>query len=227
MQDWDLDQTVQKLQHPYQGPEEIKTLLRRTLWHDMSAEFHAENLCHHLYGLGFVYTPEFLGFLKYWRQDEWKHYSWMAAVYGCVFKISEKWLRRTLSDEKANFLDLEGFFVDEFTILVLFAYDEILTVLSYQSDRAMYRTVDSGLITDFNKIIVDESNHFNNACDVILRRHGHRLDEVVTILTRIQNWERSKKAYGNTFLLDRRESQAFQENLIVQGCDIVRRRLLK
>lgn len=225
VQGWKLNQALRRIQHSYEVSAATSVQLRRTLWHDMSAEFHAENLCRHLHDLNFEYTPDFLGFLNFWRQDEWKHFSWMAGVYSSAFKTSGSWLKKKLAAENADFSDLQDFFIDEFTILVLFAYDEILTVLSYQSDRTMYAEVDKGLLSDFNKIIADEANHFNNACDILIRQHHHRLAEVPLVLSRLQNWERSKRAYGNTFLLDRRESQVFQTELVAKGCRILSSRL--
>jgi hypothetical protein len=200
----------------------------RTLWHDMSAECHADNLCKHLdSSINFKMSPELRAFLYRWRIDELKHYLFMRKIYHLLTGHSEKLVVRRLREMgPSDYSGQQQFFVDEFTLLVLFAYDEIVTAISYGDDRWIYRALgNSACVEGFDSVIRDEANHFANSIGVLKRRHKERLPEVPAVLSAILSFEESRHPYGNGFLLDRREVGAFSPELFQRAYGIIQKQV--
>lgn len=226
---WKLADLLRQLDQLSKISASDKARFVRTLWHDMSAECHADNLCNHLHSLpDFKMSEEFRAFLYRWRIDELKHYCFMRRIYALLTGHSEKLVVRRLREMgPPDFSEQQQFFVDEFTLLVLFAYDEIITTISYGDDRWIYRALGNPFaVKGFNLVIRDEANHFSNAIAVLKRRHKERLFEVPAILVAILSWERLRHDYGKTFLLDRREVDAFCPALFDKACDIIHKQLV-
>ena len=98
---------------------------------------------------------------------------------------------------------IELLLADEFTLLVAMMFDEIGSVYSYRRDlQEYYRHFGAAIRQIGHHLIKDEGMHFNNAAELLLIYHHHRLGEVSSLLEQIATLEQSLDRYHQTFFLD-------------------------
>ncbi len=202
-------------------PKDMRDAFAHVVFNDMTAECDAGALCNYWHSTlrhTMHFPPDFGEFLRIWREDELRHFQFLANVYMELTGISEKSLDRTLHSRSANFSELRPFMQNPFELLTLFAYDEILTVLSYRADTPMYGAMGLQYSQTFKLVTADESYHFTNAVKIIRQFYAHKREELSGFLDRLAEWEQQEnKVYGNTFLLDRRQQNAFSASLFHQA----------
>ena len=87
-------------------------------------------------------------------------------------------------------------------------FDEIGSVYSYRRDLSeYYRHFGTAIQKIGHHLVKDEGMHFNNAAELILTQHQHRLAEVKGLLEQISALEKSLKKYHKTFFLDHAQEQ--------------------
>jgi hypothetical protein len=187
---------------------EFVDALESAFWIELATEYDAEHFCEHLLVLekqGHLRrSSDFLAFEKAWRRDELNHTYGFARIYSLLYGIPEDELFARLRLRRPNFDALASLFVDEFTICVVIAYDEIATTRSYQRDLVhRYPVFNNPALVRWIRLVArDEAWHFENALNVIEANHQHRVAEVPAVLDQLVNWDARGEEYGATFVLD-------------------------
>ena len=79
-------------------------------------------------------------------------------------------------------------------------FDEIGSVYSYRRDlKEYYRHFGPEIQKIGHHLVKDEGMHFNNAAELLLSLHSHRLGEVKRFLEKISTLENRLKTYYKTF----------------------------
>ncbi len=208
-------------------PEWLRRNILR-MWNDARAEHDAEFLCRELealrHGSRIELSSEFLAFERAWRQDEWIHYQGLSHLLSLVAETPVEEIHQRVEGRTPNFGPIRHFMKDEFSLLVLLAFDEAATVLSYGEDRPMYDAL--GLVCEqwLDVVIVDEANHLWNAMEVLRRNHRHRFAMVPGIVDSLVAWYLADHPYTGTFALDPSAGN-FTPQLLKRCADTINRRL--
>ncbi|MEO1671676.1 MAG: hypothetical protein AAFR77_12975 [Cyanobacteria bacterium J06631_2] len=151
---------------------------------------------------------DFLTMLDLWLEDELKHYEALRRTYHCLAKVSYQEMSDRFEQRVHDFAPIQTLLKDEFTILVTLMFDEIGSVYSYRRDiREYYRHFGSEIKQIGHHLVKDEGSHFNNAAELLLLHHSHRLQEVSQLLIEIVGLEHSLGKYHQAFFLDHAQEQ--------------------
>lgn len=210
---WDLDSFlpvdyVIPPEYFEQAPETVLENFRALLSRDVYSEGDAQLLYEYITDRKSEMSDAFLGMLELWLSDETKHYEGLRRVYHCLTGISFTQMNGHFESRERKTEPIQLVLEDEFTMLVAFMFDEISSVYSYRRDLKEYYCHFGRSIHRMGKHLVqDEGMHFNNAAQVLLACHRHRLSEVEGLLYEISKLEKSLKRYYNTFFLDHAQEQ--------------------
>lgn len=153
-------------------------------------------------------SDDFLAMLALWLQDELKHYEGLRRTYHCISGTSYETMTRLFSERIHDIEPIEMLLEDEFTILVAITFDEMGSVYSYRRDLREYYCHFGPEVQKMGRHLVkDEGMHFNNAAELLLSYHAHRLDEVQPLLESISKLEKTLKKYHQAFFLDHAQEQ--------------------
>jgi hypothetical protein len=153
-------------------------------------------------------SAAFLAMLNLWLADELKHYEALRRTYHCISGISFTEMDDRFGERVHEIQPIEQVLADEFTILVTMMFDEIGSVYSYRRDlREYYCHFGSAIQKMGHHLVKDEGMHFNNAAELLLIEHHHRLDEVEALLQNIAALEDRLGKYYKTFFLDHAQEQ--------------------
>jgi rubrerythrin len=125
-------------------PQDIKATdklleeIHDTILGDLYAEHDAKNFCEYLQQSGITFTPEFKKMEKSWRLDESNHYQGFCQIYSLLYHKSIEEIERKLAAYQPDFLSIQQFLQDEFSICVVLAYDELATTKAYCQDFELY-----------------------------------------------------------------------------------------
>jgi hypothetical protein len=210
---WDLD-TVLPLSYTLSdryiklAPREVYTNFCNLLSRDVYSEGDSRSLYDYIQSRADEMSPEFLAMLDLWLEDELKHYEALRRTYHCIARISFADMNRQFAQRVHEIEPIEMVLKDEFTILVTLMFDEIGSVYSYRRDLwEYYRHFGTAIQKIGHHLVKDEGMHFNNAAELLLTKHRHRLDEVPELLGRISILEKSLQKYHKTFFLDHAQEQ--------------------
>jgi hypothetical protein len=210
---WDLD-AVLPLDYAIapeimaQVPQEIYENFCRLLSRDVYSEGDAQVLYDHLIPRAAEFSPGFVTMLKGWLADELKHYEALRRTYRCVAGVSFAQMDQHCAQRCHEIAPIARVLTDEFTLLVTFMFDEIGSVYSYRRDLwEYYRHFGTAIQKIGHHLVQDEGLHFNNAAQLLLSQHAHRLGEVAALLEQISALETRLKCYYNTFFLDHAQEQ--------------------
>lgn len=140
---WNLDSVI-GLEHriapsyfhaaPAQVAENFERLLARDVFSEADAQFLYDWLLHR--GI----SPGFRQMLDAWLEDELKHYQGLRRCYHALSGVAYAEMDREAAARAAqrNLEPIEDLLVDEFSILLLLAYDEIGSTYSYRRDLAEF-----------------------------------------------------------------------------------------
>lgn len=191
-----------------------------SIWHDLSSEYDAENLCLELErrrDAGAVYSPEFWSFEHVWRRDEYQHYVSFQRLYALIYGESEASIAKRLHARAADFSHFGEFLDDEFKLCLMLAYDELCTTRAYAEDIPFYQGMGPAPLHDWIvNVRADEATHYMNALRVAQVRHVDRLDETETIMDQILTLDLTPSEYQATFILDHKGSSYPPE--LLRGC---------
>jgi hypothetical protein len=153
-------------------------------------------------------SPEFLAMLDLWLEDELKHYEALRRTYHGITGVSFAEMNRQFSRRVHEIEPIELLLTDEFTLLVALMFDEIGSVYSYRRDlQEYYRHFGKVIGRVGHHLVKDEGMHFNNAAELLLNHHRHRVWEVQELLEQISALEKSLQKYHQTFFLDHAQEQ--------------------
>lgn len=219
---WNADKVLGELASAPLSVPTIELLANYPTARDMKIERDAENLCLELdrrRGFGQQFSAEFVAFEGAWRRDEWLHYLFLRRIACRLFGQQESEVNEALN-VSGDFENYEFFLADEFRILVLIARDELITTRGYVADRGLYEALGSVFLDCFNRIIIDEANHYHNALSLLKRFHRSRLHEVPELVEHLRAVEAGnlgKYDCLRTFFGDRSDA-AYTPDLLA-ACD--------
>jgi hypothetical protein len=105
---------------------------------------------------------------------------------------------------EADFSPLESYLVDEFSVCVVIAYDEVSTTKAYKMDFNLYRSLGiPNLYSWIKQVTGDEARHFFNIVKVLKLNYPERLDEVPDPVERLIEHEHNGSDYRGTFVMNR------------------------
>lgn len=198
--------------------------LRALLMDDWLTEFDGRHLEHYVAGLAIETSPEFRHAMDLWARDEERHHAGfglaLTRLFGPDFDRASTG-SSALASRRANFGPLEEFFREEFTILLLGAYDELCTVRGYRANLAIYDGLGARFGHFVRRVIADEAWHYRLFLGVLGHRHRHRLGEAPEWIERIRRAE--SVSYGKTFVLDHDDKELYNTTL----CDQAQRALTR
>ncbi|HEF4758522.1 TPA: hypothetical protein SAN82_000926 [Pseudomonas putida] len=167
---------------------------------DLCSEYDAVNLFHYLHPKREKFSSYFAQYLDLWFTDERNHANGFFELNRLIFDSSEEHLIEHLKRRNANFENLEKILSSEFSILLMFAYDEYASVKTYKKDT-FYSEFGHPLFNTWIKnLIADEAVHFGNAIKILKNNHAAQLNKAEEVLLNIISLEH--KTYQNTFLFD-------------------------
>jgi hypothetical protein len=210
---WDLD-AVLPLSYTLSdryiklAPAKVYTNFCNLLSRDVYSEGDSHALYDYIRSRSDEMSPEFLAMLDLWLADELKHYEALRRTYHCIAGVDFTEMNQKFSNRVHEIKPIEMVLVDEFTILVTLMFDEIGSVYSYRRDLwEYYRHFGTAIQKIGHYLVKDEGMHFNNAAELLLTKHAHRLGEVQRLLERISTLEKSLQKYHKTFFLDHAQEQ--------------------
>lgn len=163
----------------------------------MVTEYDARFLVEYLDGLDVPLCAEFRDVLQRWYCDEVRHFS----SFRCLVEtLSGSDAVAELEARSPNFASVEHLFAGEFEILCLLAYDELATLRGYRGNLPLYDLLGEPIGSFVRRVIGDEAGHYAGFRKLLIERHGHRLDEVESVVRRIRESEGTP--YQATFVLD-------------------------
>jgi hypothetical protein len=210
---WDLDAVlpidyVIPSQYLELVPREVHTNFCNLLSRDVYSEGDSQSLYDYIMTRADEMSPAFLAMLDLWLEDELKHYEALRRTYHCVAGVDFAEMNYQFGQRVHEIDPIKMALADEFTLLVTMMFDEIGSVYSYRRDlREYYRHFGTAIQKIGHHLVKDEGMHFNNAAELLLTHHQHRLGEVKGLLARIAALEQSLHEYYNTFFLDHAQEQ--------------------
>lgn len=186
---------------------------------DLFSEYDAINLYHYLHPRRAKFSPYVVQYLDLWFADEKNHADGFFELNRLLFGSSEEELIDLLKVRTGNFEQLDEILSNEFNLLLLFAYDEIVSVKTYKKDTFYSEFGHPNFNTWLKNLIADEAIHFGNAIKILKRYYAPQLNKAEDILHSIVKLEAS--AYQNTFLFDH-DGPHFSLNSTDLGDTIIR-----
>ncbi|WP_256574749.1 hypothetical protein [Pseudomonas sp. B15(2017)] len=178
----------------------IDASFREFFMADLVSEYDSINLYNFLYPKRREFSPYFVQYLDFWYADERNHADGFFELNRLVFGTGEAELVNALKHRVGDFSGLEDILSSEFNLLLLFAYDEYVSVKTYKKDTFYQNFGHSGFNSWIKNLIADEAIHFGNAVKILKTFHADRLNQAEDVLNAIAGFE--GEAYKNTFLFD-------------------------
>ncbi|WP_375779008.1 hypothetical protein ACE103_08155 [Bradyrhizobium sp. ma5] len=173
------------------------------LWPDLYTEYDARHLRRELSARKLIATDEAGAFFNACEADEERHTDGFIRIIELVANGSEKTIREKLDARSHDFGPIGEHLKDEFSLMVMIAFDEICTCRAYAAEKPFY----DGLGNDtfhhwLSEVIADEAVHSMNAVNVIRARYSDRVGEVDAILDNLIRRVTDDLSYSGTFVLD-------------------------
>ncbi|WP_310426977.1 hypothetical protein [Chamaesiphon sp. VAR_48_metabat_135_sub] len=202
-----LDYVIQP-QYIKLAPRDVYANFCNLLSRDVYSEGDSRSLYDYIMTRSNEMSPAFLAMLDLWLEDELKHYEALRRTYHCIAGVDFAAMNRQFAARVHEIEPIEMLLEDEFTLLVSLMFDEIGSVYSYRRDLwEYYRHFGPAIQKIGHHLVKDEGMHFNNAAELLLSHHQHRLSEVKGLLVRISALEQSLHKYHKTFFLDHAQEQ--------------------
>jgi hypothetical protein len=172
--------------------------LRPDLYTEYDARFLKEELTHR----NLIISDEAAAFFSAWAIDEERHTDGFIRIIELVADGSEKTLRERLDARSHDFGRIVEHLMDEFSLMVIIAFDEMCTCRAYAAEKPFYDALGNNTFHHWLRgVIADEAVHSMNAINVIRARYRDRIGPVDSILDNlIRATERLR--YSSTFVLD-------------------------
>lgn len=194
---------------------------KAVIYSDMVSEHDSNFFVAHIESKQIPLHPETQDVLKIWLKDENNHFDGFATLNRAVFGLSEADISKSKA-QKPNFQPIDHLMSDEFSVLLIAAYDEICTIKGTVEDMPMYKEFGPQFEAFIRNLISDEAWHYSKFIRLIRRYHGHRAQEIPNAVQRIRNVEKEGFHYENTFVLNNEESLYTDEVLNNAAASLVR-----
>ncbi|WP_025856337.1 ferritin-like domain-containing protein [Pseudomonas sp. CHM02] len=166
-------------------------------------EYDARRLYWHIDAKNPDLTIELEDTLKPWLRDEIDHAYGFSLIYSAYTGLPLDEIALDVETRKSDFSSLDAFISDPFKLLILFAYDEIITTHVYHRSIKKYDYFKSPqLSTWIRKAKKDETKHFFLFIEKIKLMYSHRLPEAPSVLKHLFKLDFEKRDYTGTFVLD-------------------------
>ncbi|MGL3210403.1 hypothetical protein [Bradyrhizobium sp. BR 1433] len=173
------------------------------LWPELYTEYDARHLKRELCIRNLIKTNEAEAFFNAWAADEERHTDGFIQIMELVAGGSEPDLRKRLDARPHDFSVISEFLEDEFSLIVMIAFDEMCTCRAYAAERKFYAGLGSSrFLLWLREVIADEAVHSMNAVNVIRARYCDRVSEVGAILESLISCITNDTTYTGTFVLD-------------------------
>lgn len=166
-------------------------------------EYDARRLYWHLKNHYSNYFPRLIDVLDPWLRDEMDHAYGFARIYSSYTGIPLDQVVLEAETRCTDFSILDPITNDAFKLLVMLAYDEIITTHVYHRSIGKYDQFESPQLSAWiRKAKKDESEHFFSFINKAKELFPERKRETLTILEEIFNIDFEKQNYSGTFVLD-------------------------
>ena len=177
--------------------------LRDYFWVDLCAEWDSRYLHQELLHRGRNFSPQFHEFESAWYQDEINHGDGFLVFYSRLFGEPESAVEKRLSQRRADFSLVEEFLEDEFSIALLFAYDELATIRAYHLDLALYDQLGPSICkTWIRQLIRDESYHHRNGFELAVSNKSYEEERAFELIDSFLAYDSKQLPYRATFIFD-------------------------
>jgi len=183
-----------------------REILRPILWDDMVSEYDARFFSAHLRSLGLELSDRFWAVEAEWARDEERHHTQFARINERLFTFDTAQLEARTPD----FAPLAELFEDEFAILCLGAYDELVTVRAYRANLVHYDRLGPEMGRYVRSVIADEAWHYARFLEILRTEHRSQLARAGDVVARIRRSE--GHSYAATFVLDH-DDQVFTDDM--------------
>ncbi|MCP3413512.1 hypothetical protein NLM16_05290 [Bradyrhizobium brasilense] len=172
------------------------------LWPDLYTEYDARYLKQELATRNLVVTADAAAFLNAWAIDEERHTDGFIRIIELVANESEKDLRERLDARPHDFGPIIEHLKDEFSLMVMIAFDEMCTCRAYAAEKPFYDGLGNKTFHLWlREVIADEAVHSMNAVNVIRACYRDRIGQVGPILDNLIRASDNLR-YCGTFVLD-------------------------
>ncbi|MBB4370645.1 hypothetical protein GGD63_003440 [Bradyrhizobium sp. cir1] len=172
------------------------------LWPDLYTEYDARYLKQELVARNLIASDEAAAFFNAWAIDEERHTDGFIRIIELVANGSEKDLRARLDARTHDFGPIAEHLKDEFSLMVIIAFDEMCTCRAYAAEKPFYDALGNNTFHHWlREVIADEAVHSMNAVNVIRARYRDRIDQAATILHNLIRASHNLR-YSGTFVLD-------------------------
>ncbi len=174
-------------------------------WHDMSSEYDSKYFLRYLLDRkDLALSDDFIEFVCLWHLDEQNHYRGLRRINSVLFDMEESDIDRKIGSREPSFDLINGFLIDEFTILLSIAFDEVTSTRAYKQDFSFFDTLGPQCLSIWIRNAArDEAAHYGNAMKLLRAHHSDRFVEAAGILDEIIKFETADGfGYNNTFIFD-------------------------
>ncbi|MDI3565571.1 hypothetical protein [Bradyrhizobium sp. Arg816] len=172
------------------------------LWPDLYTEYDARYLKQELVARNLIASDEAAAFFNAWEIDEERHTDGFIRIIELVADGSEKDLRARLDARPHDFGPIVEHLKDEFSLMVIIAFDEMCTCRAYAAEKPFYDALGNNTFHHWlRQVIADEAVHSMNAVNVIRACYRDRIDQAATILDNVIRASHNLR-YSGTFVLD-------------------------
>ncbi|WP_246732568.1 hypothetical protein [Bradyrhizobium yuanmingense] len=175
---------------------------RKKLWPELYTEYDARHLRQELSNRHLIASSEAEAFFRSWAADEERHTESFIQIMELVAGESERDLRDRLEARAHDFSAINEYLKDEFSLLVMIAFDEMCTCRAYAADRDFYAGLGSNFLRWLREVVADEAVHSMNAVNVIRARYRERIPDVGAILDSVISSVGDDPDYTGTFVMD-------------------------
>lgn len=176
---------------------------KEVLFDSIITEYDARRLYWHLKTQYPIYFASLTDVLNPWLRDEIDHAYGFSVIYSSYTGIPLDQVVVEAEIRQPDFSIINTITDDAFKLLVMLAYDEIITTHVYHRSIIKYDQFNCGqLSTWIRKTKKDEISHFFSFVKKAKELFPDRTDETHSILEEIFNIDFEKNTYSGTFVLD-------------------------
>ncbi|MCK1636820.1 hypothetical protein IVA95_04260 [Bradyrhizobium sp. 157] len=138
------------------------------LWIDLYTEYDARHLEKELSIRNLIATEEGAAFFNAWAADGERHTNGFIQIMELVADGSQKDLWERLGGRLRYFSKVNDYLRDEFSPMVVIAFDEMCSCRAYAADKEFYGGLgDNRFHRWLGELIADEAAHSRNAVNII------------------------------------------------------------
>lgn len=201
------------------GSREVIKSRQEHFWHDMSSEFDSKHFLIYLMNRSDLdLSDELLEFVCLWHLDEQNHYRGLRKINSVLYGFREEDIDKEIKSRQPEFELISSFMVDEFTILVSIAFDEVTSTRAYKQDFKLFDSLGPDCLSVWiRNAAKDEAAHYGNAMKLLKKNHSSRFEELPELLDKIVSFETSDGfGYNNTFIFDH-DTDDFSNELLIDS----------